>query len=324
MQCAKAIGRKKEIRLSVLSAPAEDVDGLIEKLSSEFISPDASPDVIVWDYPVSFTNADIDRVSRLMDTADRWKSAVIAPLASQDAIFAGLDNKNDFAPLFQDVRYLHYKKLRSKLETRALCLCGPDMKLPDASEALNGAQGAFPASCCWPVMIRWIDRSAGNDDPFSLGSYSLAPETMLPDKAKFEFRISKAMSEEAAAIAGLTLFDGNPVGATPDRVRTVIEPEVAGHAYTSFLFNLLVNRVARLAGRRIGLFANAMNNQELAANVEALLRRELCAYNVCASLDQVSIKTEENGALAITLNSDEKVGGFPARFSFTLETQVTG
>jgi hypothetical protein len=315
-QCAKAVGRKKEIRLCIVSSPMEEVDTLLEKLPSELVSPESSPDIILWDFPVSFTNADIDRMTLLLEASDRWKSIVITSLAQHDPIFADLDKKEDFAPIFQDVRFLQYKKLRSSISSRALCICGPDMTLPFGASAKDSMEIVFPARCLWPVIMRWLDRA---DDPFALEAAPAPLETSLPMNAEFRIGISKTICQEAATFAGLTLFDGSPMNALIDRAKSVIDPEVAGSAYASLPFNLMVNRVARLAAKKIGNFAGALSREELSTVIQAFLAGELAAYGICTSHDQVSVKPEEDQTLLLTLNSDVKVGGYPAQVSFTLD-----
>ena len=95
MQCAKAIGRKKEIRLSVFSASMDDRDEIPDMLTAEYGSSDASPDIIIWDFPVSFTNSEIELLTRLAEVADRFKSMVIAPLSPNDRLFEHIEARSD-------------------------------------------------------------------------------------------------------------------------------------------------------------------------------------------------------------------------------------
>jgi hypothetical protein len=319
MLCAKAIGRKNEIRLSVCSASLDGRDELLEKLVAEFNAPDASPDIIVWDYPVSFTNAEIDRLARLTAIADRFKSLVIAPLSSSDRLFDSIAARDDFPPVFQDIRFLPFKQFRSMLESRAVCLCAPPLMIPESINAGETRPIALPAQNCWLVILRWIEMTIANNDPFAVELSGRPPETLVPENASFHQLIPPSVSEQAAAIAGMTLFNGKPIDATIDRAKTVIDPEVAGTAYASFAFNLLVNRVARLIGRRIIQNASSVSQEKIIGDLEAFLCEELIACRICTAPDQVSVKSEKEGTLDISLNSDITVGGNPARFSFSLE-----
>ena len=318
-QCAKAIGRKKEINLNVFSAAMDNRDEALEILSAEYGSPDASPDIIVWDYPLSFTNADIDRLSRLLETADRFKSIVIAPLSLTDKLFDNIDQSNDFSPMFEDIRFLPFKKLRTTLTSRALCLCAPDMVVAaDVGRANDTAQVSFAAHCCWPMILRWIEKVADNNGPFAVDAYD-SPEIILPDSVSFSLAISESFSKDAASTAGFSLFTGNPENAALNRAVTVIDPQIAGTAYTSLAFNLLVNRIARLAGQRIVQNSSTMSKDQIASDLEGFLRKELAACRVCTAPDQVAVKLDDDGKLDICLNSEVLIGGFPGRFSFSLE-----
>jgi hypothetical protein len=315
--CAKAIGRKKEINLNVFSAPMDTRDEALEKLTSLYSSSDSSPDIIVWDYPTLFTNADIDRLTKILEDADRFKSVVIAPLSSQDKLFNTIDQSNDFSPMFEDIRFLPFKKLRMTLASRALCLCAPDMKVPDNNHANDMPQ--VSSHCCWPVILRWIEMVIGNSDPFAVDLYDASAETALSDPLSYAYAISESFSHDAAMTAGLTFFTGKPFNATLSRAATVIEPEAAGTAYTSLAFNLLVNRAARLVGLRIMQNTSSTDKYTIAQDIESFLGKELIACRACTAQDQVTVKVDDEGKLDISLNSDVLVGGHPARFSFSLE-----
>jgi hypothetical protein len=193
------------------------------------------------------------------------------------------------------------------------------MSIPDAGNAKDILQASFAAHCCWPMILRWIEMVTDNSDPFAVDSYDTTPETMLPHSVSFSQVIHESFSKEAASTAGLTLFTGNPATATFNRSVTIIDSEVAGTAYTSLAFNLLVNRLARLVGRRIIQNAHSMDKNAIAHDMEDFLGKELVVCRVCTAPDQLSVKLDDDGKLDICMNSDVLVGGYPARFSFSLE-----
>jgi hypothetical protein len=219
--------------------------------------------------------------------------------------------------MFEDIRFLPFKKLRMSLASRALCLCAPDMKVPDNNHANDIPQ--VSSHCCWPVILRWIEMVIGHSDPFAVDLYDASAETVLSDPLSYAYAISESFSHDAAMVAGLTFFTGKPFNAMLSRASTVIEPEVAAAAYTSLAFNLLVNRVARLAGRRIMQNTSSVDKITVARDIEGFLCKELIICRVCTAPDQVSIKVDDEGKLDISLNSDVLIGGYPARFSFSLE-----
>jgi hypothetical protein len=317
-QCARTIGRKKEIEVSVFSAAADDRGEVAEKLAADYESGGASWDIILWDYPVAMTSAEMDRVAGLLRLADRFKSVVIASLDPADRLFESIGEREDFSPVFHDIRFLPFKKLREALDGRALCLCAPDMNALTEGKAGDASADSYTAHCGWPLLIRWMEMTIDDLDPFAVGSRHTASAGLAPDRARFHPAIPEPVCDEAAAIAGLTLFGGSPADITIDRARTVIDPQVAGTAYSSLAFNLLVNRVARLAGERIIEIASSTGRDELCRSVEDLLRKELIACGICTEPDQVSVEPEGESGLLISLNSDVSVGGHAARFSFSL------
>jgi hypothetical protein len=260
----------------------------------------------------------MNRMATLVAAADAWKSMIVASLATDDPMFADLDKKNDFAPLFRDIRFLPYKKLRTSIASRALCLCGPDMLLCEPSENRDKINPAFPAGGAWPLIIQWLERVIETNDPFAIIANPPQTGSALPENLRYHPALTASMHEDALRVAGLTLFDGRPVNATADRAAVVIEPEIAGSAYTSFLFNLLVNRVARLAGKRIPALAGAAGIEQTRSDIEAWLSGELGACGVCGS-GQVSVKPD-GAALEISLDSEQTISGFPAKVSFTIDT----
>jgi predicted component of type VI protein secretion system len=309
--CAKIIGRSKEIRLHVFSAPREEAQETFAKVLTECVDTAGVPDIILWDYGVSFTNAHMEGAAALAEAADKYKCMLLAPLSLDDPLFTELKDRDTIAPLFREPRFLPLKKLRANVAARCLCLCGPDMILQDS-------QPAVAARGCWPIAIRWLEMLVSGANPFAIAVPGAFIESLLETNADFDRKVSPYIRKEAADHGGLTLFDAAPMSSTLDRIMTAIDPSIAGDAYGSCAFNFLVNRIARLSALRLMGRQPSAARETLAADLREFLYNELAAYRVCTSQEQVSVRAKEM-EVEIEINSDIIVGGVPARFSFSLE-----
>ena len=131
-------------------------------------------------------------------------------------------------------------------------LCGPNIQFQSkGSPAANIPDVAQSACGGWALLSRWIAAIIDESDPFTITDAKLQ-ESALLSAANFDPKISRAISEEAA-LEGITLFHQAPGAVSFDRAVTVIDSQNAGAAYASLAFNILVNRVARLAVMRLSV-----------------------------------------------------------------------
>jgi hypothetical protein len=269
----------------------------------------AAPDIVVWDYGVSFTNADMEAMARIAATADKYKCMVIAPLFMDDPLLTGLSERNSIAHFFDEVRFLPLKKLRTDTAVRCLCLCGPGLLPLDQSSVSGG-------NCCWFVATRWTEMLLGNGDPFSAKDARPPVESVFSQDALFGCDVAAAVAREASAI-GLTLFEQSVGRATLDKAVSVIDSEHAAESYTSMLFNLVVNRSVRLAGVRLLAEGARGGKKDVASILEQFLRTELSAYGAISQDHQVTATVGDDDTISVDVNSDVTVSGHPVRFTFS-------
>jgi hypothetical protein len=308
---AKVIGRKKEATLSVVSAPPQDMEENLPQILAACMESGAAPDLVVWDFDVSFTNASTDALARIAAAADRYKCVAVAPLAMEDPLFSGVSGRESIAHLFEEVRMLPFKKLRTDPSSRCLCLCGPGL-------SSSGGIGMISGNSCWFVAIRWLEMLLGENDPFSVKDPRPPFESVFSqDEPSFSCTIASSVALEAAAM-GLTLFDRAPDRASLDKAVTVIASDQAAESYTSMLFNLLVNRSIRNAGIR--LLAEDLRQKsrvEAAAALEKFLRAELSACGVISNESRVTAAVLEEDKISIEVESGTTVSGHRVSFSFS-------
>jgi Type VI secretion system, VipA, VC_A0107 or Hcp2 len=310
MALARVIGRKKEVGLSVVSGPFQDMEENLSQILSRCMESGKAPDIVIWDYGVSFSGAHMDAMSRVAKAADRYKCMVIAPLSTDDELFDGISERNSISHLFDEVRFLPFKKLRSEPSSRCLCLCGPQCSTGDRSAAPGG-------SCCWFVATRWTEMMLTEDNPFSAKDLRRLPvESVFSSDAIFSSDIAPSVSREAAA-AGLTLFEPSIRQALLDKAVSVIDGEQAEDCYSSFLFNLAVNRVVRCAGIRLLAEGEQKSRSDVASVLQQFIRTELSAYGVTSSDGQVIATVDKEDKIVVDINSDITVSGHPVRFTFS-------
>jgi hypothetical protein len=316
MDCARIIGRNKEIQARVFSAPHDEMEERFAGALENSIETAMVPDVALWDFGESFTNASIERLKKIAEAADQCKCVVIAPLSDSDEFIENCGKRETIVPLMREVRYLPFKKLRDNPASRCLCLSGPDIRIPAKKENANIADVDQSACGAWALLSRWIISTISEFDPFAINEATIQ-ESALFGLAHFSPKISRAVSEEAA-LEGLTLFHQSPASIQFDKAVTVIDFQNAGAAYSSLGFNILVNRVARLAVMRLSVSGNEKTKEEAAKDLCSFLQNELTPYHVLSMPEQVSVAVGTSGEIELTVNSDVSVSGFPAKFSFSL------
>jgi len=315
-QCAKLVGRKKEIRLFVFSAPQKKMEEAVSGILAECINSRTIPDIIVWDYAFSFTNANMESALSLATAADGCKSMTIAPLSVADRFFANIEKTDSLAQKLSEPVYLPFKKLQADAVSRCLCLCGPDITIESAKPE-NNSPNSISAGGCWPAIIRWIESVIFHGNPFAVPVFQNSQESALSCGASFSHKIPSHISQEATS-SGLSIFSGSPASATPDCIITAIDQSVAGSAYSSFSFNLLINRIARLAAMRITENAST-NKKATAQELKLFLTKELEACHIKSSQELATVKVNADGGLDISINSDLSAGGVEAKFTFSLD-----
>jgi len=301
-QLAKVIGRKKEVSISVVSSPAQTMQDRLDEALGACLEAGAAPDVIVWDYDVTFTNASMEAMAAIAAAAEKYKCVVLAPLCMDDPLLEGVSARQSVSHFFDDVRFLPYKKLRDNTAARCLCLCAPSLASGAKSE--------------WFAATRWAEMLISAGDPFSAIQQRCA-ESVFSGEQVFSQAISSGVAAEAAAM-GLMLFEKELDNATLDSAVTVAGPDCVALYFTSFCFNLLVNRVARLAGMKILVSGTQKSKEETAGVLKEFLDNELSASGISAVGGPARVTVENNAALVVEINSDATVSGYPARFSFTI------
>jgi predicted component of type VI protein secretion system len=303
MTLAKVIGRNKDIRLRVVSAPYHDCAEAIPGIMASCRDLGFSPDLVVWDYDVTLSNADIDRMEKVAENAEQANSVVVMSLSMLDPLFVDLDKRDSIRDALQEVRLLPYQRLRAKTGSRCLCLCGP-------------AMGGDAGHCSWFVATRWAELLLSEQNPFGVKESRMPPESVYPSQNVFRYDYAPAVVDEARAM-GFSLFGKKPVAAKTDRLSSLIVPENAAPGYSLFMFNLLVNRVVRLCGIYPRGEGSSKSIDDRAVAMNESIRRELSAYGVITNGEQVSVVVQEGSTIRVEVDSEVTMSGYPLRLSFS-------
>lgn len=311
-----AIGRNRQLSVNVFSCPAQDMEEKLPAVLASCMEAGAAPDLVVWDFYVTFTNADMDRMAKLGASCETYKSVAVAALAMEDPLFAGLSGRDDVSHLFGEVRFLPLKKLRTESASRCLCLAGPGLASGETIAAGNEEVSGFKGRCCWFIATRWAELLCTDSNPFYVKESRPPFESVFSSGPVFCMNVPSSVAGQAEAM-GLTLFENALEKAGLDRARTLIDKEKAAASYSVLLFNLLVNRMIRLCGIKILGCGPEKNRDDVAGVLCEFVRRELAAYGAISSQEQVTVLADAGGAINVDVNSDVTISGQPVRFSFS-------
>jgi hypothetical protein len=311
----EAIGRKSELSLSVFSCPGQDIEDRLPAVLGACMEDGRAPDLIVWDYDVTFANADMDRLARLAATCEEYKTVAVAPISMDDTLFTDIDKKETALPIFEEVRFLPLKKLRTLPASRCLCLSGPALAAGGGDDG-SGETAGCTGRCCWYVVTRWAEMLLSGADPFGVKEPQAPLERVFSTDRPFCVDVPAVVAAEAGAM-GLTLFENIAPKAGLERAVTLFDTEQAAKSYSVFLFNLLVNRMIRLTG--IGLLGldRRKNPAETAAVLAGFVAGELAAYGAVTSQGQAVAAAGDGGTIGVDVDSDVTISGQPIRFQFS-------
>ncbi len=308
MTLAKVVGRTKDMSVQVFSVPGADREDRLPSILSTCMEQGIAPDIIVWDFPLTFASADMQSLGRISQIVEQYKSLLVAPLSMQEALFEGIADKNDITHFFDSVAMLPYKSFRKNQASRCVCLCGPSLAPLDKTLAGSNA--------CWYVAVRWAEMVLSEMNPFAAKDILPPHDSVFALSKVFGVEISNDVVSDAAR-NGITLFEASVHNASLDKAVSAIDCNQVAAGYLSFLFNLLVNRVVRLAGIRLLRYAQNDDKAACAGHLQEYIATELCAYGAVSRPSQVVAAADDEGKISIEIDSDTTVSGNAIRFAFS-------
>jgi hypothetical protein len=302
----KTAGRNRDLHVFLHSAPfdaaerhfADALSGCIA--SGEYTTSGGIPDLVVWDYPVTIDNASMQQLEQIGATADRYKSAVLTSLYYRDDLYKKIIDGEPLRAVIEQPACSALRRLQTSGSSRCLTLCAPDALM----QRSNGDQQQ-PVSGAWLLALQWTLSFIENRSPFHLQNSSV---TVLDG-----FTFPKLSHE--------TVSDANRYGITVLKPNGITSPRVlfgdANSPYSSLLFNMMVNRTARLAATWISGQDKSLSCNQVAPLLAAYLVEQLAPYTILEAHNSISVTAEDEQDLKVAVDSAATVAAFPVRFEFT-------
>jgi hypothetical protein len=306
----KATGRSTEIQIYVYSAPAAEARGELDEILSDCAQLGCIPGFLVWDFPLELSTAGTQMLEDLGTAADRHKTMVLATLASNDPLAKNLVTAVDMAPVFDDMRYLPFKRLRSSVSARHIALCSP-------SWILDTGEGEPPVASnpVWPAIRSMVQILLDGESPCDT---PIDPANLGKLFSRTSVRVAAAIAQEARQF-GLSVFgmDSNAqVQAT--LLRSIIDTELVDAQYGNFGYNLLVNRIAHLAGIWLGDNPPGKSpSNQYASQAQQFLFSQLAAYSILKDINEIRVSLDKDQGLTITINSAQTINNLPIRIELS-------
>ncbi|MBN1307492.1 MAG: type VI secretion system contractile sheath small subunit [Chitinispirillaceae bacterium] len=294
----KIAGRRREVLVYLHSAPYDAAQRHFTDALAFCASESCTPDLVIWDYAVPVDTATLQQLEHIGAAADQYKTAVAASLDYNDDLYKKILNQEPLKTALEQPAFIPLLRLQETSSARCLALCAPDALQQSQSDQRIRVKGA------WLLAFQWVASVLENSSPFHLQNSSIT--------ALDGFAFPKLSSE--------TVFDANRCGITLLRPNSTTAPRVLfGNTetpYGSLLFNLLVNRTARLAAGWIGGRDTTMTVEAAAPALTRFLQTQLRPYHILSSDESVAVSAAGE-SLQVTVDSDITVAGFPVKFQFS-------
>jgi len=303
-QLLKAIGRNNGIGVFISSGDRENVlaglDETIRTVGAEL----AVPDIIIWDFPVKISTAEINVLADVCSIAENRKCMVFSSIDTTDQAFASYNTTASFRELIATPEFIPLTRFRKNAQTRNAALIGP--------EAVLGIGREIKAGGAWAAGIFWVKNVLDYKKPFSFDDLPPAAGQM---DCSLSIDFSKDISEDAGKCGIALLRMKNGILFTGP-VNTMLDISETDESYGLFGFNLLVNRTVRLTAE--WLSSDGKQNDRTVNELQQFLIRQLEPYRILSSDNELSIEQSETGAVTVTIHSDQTLSGCAVRFQFTL------
>ena len=296
----KIAGRNRDVHIFIHSAPYDAAQRHFSDALSGCAASAGVPDIVIWDYPATVDTATMQQLEHIGDQADRYKTVAVVPLDYHDELYKKIIDREPLNQVIGQAAFIPLRRLQERAAARCLALCAPD------GTVVRGQSGReIAVAGSYLLVLQWLSSVIELGSPFHLQNSS---QQVLES---FAF----------PRLSGEVVFDAHRCGVTVLRPGSTTVPRVlfgdAETPYGSMLFNLVVNRTARLAAGWIGMQDRTVSARQAAPVLAEFLRTELEPYHILSAPGAVSVTTEEEQSLQVTIDSSETVAGFPVQFQFS-------
>jgi hypothetical protein len=296
----KIAGRNRDTHFYLHSAPYDAAERHFGDALAVCAAETGTPDLVVWDYPVPIDTATMEQFSHIGEQADHVKTVVAASIDRHDELYTKILDGEPLKGVLEKPAFIPLRRLQEAAQARCLVLCCPDAI---QQRGQNGKE--IKVAGAWLFTFQWTSSLVENSSPFHLQNSSI----QVLDSFAFP-KLSREVATDTYQ-NGITLLRPNSI--TTPRVL------FGDHEtpYGSLLFNLLVNRTARLAADWISGQNKSVSLDAAAPALQHFLLTELSPYHILSSDEAVSVEVSGLGSLVVTINSTVTVAGFPVQFQFS-------
>jgi hypothetical protein len=308
---AKMIGRRNDIELSVISLSLLEAGVRIPEILDNQATSNATPDLIMLDYPLQMTNAHMDLLSIISTAADQHRAMVLASCSNTDELIPAIQNHETLRTVLEAPRYIPYYRLRKDPASRCILIALPEIKI-NSSDSLPASVGG-----AWMILYSLAARLVRETSPFD-GSLTL---TEIPDGILGSFPLQNAQNYSISAVAeaataGLTLLTRKTTAENGTLPITIIDPDIAAPLYTLFNYNVLLNRLTRLTARELSRLQGFGDRTAHAVAIQELLISTLSAYRLITAKDEVQVTVDEQQAINVAIDSQKPFSGMDLKIQF--------
>jgi hypothetical protein len=298
----KKIGRTKDIFVLLSSSPPEIADNSLENAMQACVSEGLIPDLILWNYRVTFSTSSIDLLKQPSVIADKYKSVLITSIHHSEPMLTQLGKIENTRDFFNQPDLIAYNRLRKEIFSRCLSICAPSYIINTPEKALLSGGG-------WLLCEQWISSILNGGSPFDFSSTS---NLELPDDNILQPNID-SHAQNGAAENGLTLLRTRS-GRVFSSPRVLLATD---GSFCSLGFNLLVNSVMRSSVALLSSWSKEYSISEAAHMLQNSIYSELKISEEISS-DAISVSIESESVLKIVCNSDKTIDQFSLQFEFSL------
>ncbi len=309
--CAKIIGRNNEVSLSVFSAPFSEIDEKLPGVVNTLAQQGRRPDIILFDYPLQITNAHTDILARIGEQAELNHVMVLSHFSQEEPFISKIADADTLKPIFEEPTFIPYQRLRKNSFARTLCLAAPHGVI-DSSDITPVSAGGG-----WLVLFTFVQRICDGRSPFD-GGVTLADTGIT---AEHPLRHAKGMNRDHTIESlemGITLLSDIVATQAGVPAVSIIDSESIASQYTSFAYNLLTNRLLKITESVIS--EGGANSQEIAERLRRGLLEFLDGYRLLHSENEVTVTPDDNGEIAIAVESEKTVDEYPIQIQYSVNT----
>jgi predicted component of type VI protein secretion system len=306
----KILARNKECNLFLYSASFNDISDSFVNAMDYLSNQNTSPDIVLFDYPLTFSTAHMQLIGTVAGTANSNNSMTLTHCGLDEQLLNELQNVDTLKPLFKEQRFIPFYRLRRNDFSRNLVLTVPPFTIESKDIVPSFAGGS------WLLLFAIIQKLSRDMSPFE-GRLSMNDTGIT---VEYPLRFASGLTGEhtyEAAQKGITLLSKETFYPYGEYITTLIDPEIAAELYTYFEYNLLTNRVLKIIGFLLRDSVLVQDITNLPNRVKRIIIDQLNKYRLLHSEEEVLVSLSDNRELEIVVDSQKEIRSCPFQLQFS-------